>query len=448
MRTRRQLLFDFGFGMAAAAILSRFRWLGRLEAAVAPAPADYRALVCLFLFGGNDGNNTVIPYDEYASYAQVRAGTLAIPKDSLLKIAAPSQGAAFGLHPAMPELQSLYNQGQAAVLVNVGTLLQPLTRSEYLAGAPRPDNLFSHADQQAQWQSSIARSVDRLGQTGWGGRTADAAAMLAGGSFPMIISVAGVPLFTVGESSRPLVPGTAGLQGFHDDVTSKARYAAMRQILTLDSTATLVGAASGITQAAIDNTATLNAALAKAPTLTTAFPGSSLGRQFQMIANILSVRSQLGMSRQIFFASLNGFDTHTNELAAQQALLAQVSQALSAFYEATVELGVASAVTTFSLSDFGRTFLSASGGGTDHAWGSHHFVVGGAVKGGDFYGDFPTLALAGPDDATWEGRWIPTIAVDQYGATLAKWFGLDSTALATVFPNLGQFTAADLGFLA
>ncbi|HUK14667.1 MAG TPA: DUF1501 domain-containing protein [Thermoanaerobaculaceae bacterium] len=446
MRNRRQLLFDFGFGLAASAILSRFRWLGRLEAAVAGAPADYRALVCLFLFGGNDGNNTVIPYDGYGDYDAVRGGSLAIAKDSLLRIDAPSAGAAFGLHPALPEIQSLYNAGHAAVLANVGTLTQPLTRSQYLAGAPRPDNLFSHADQQAQWQSSVVSAVDRLAQTGWGGRTADAAAALAGGTFPMIVSVAGVPLFTTGENARPLVPG-GGLAGFRGDAVSNARYAGLRQILTLDTGLTLVGADSGITSTAIDNIATLNAALATAPTLATAFPSTSLGKQLQVIARIISVRAQLGMSRQIFFASLTGFDTHTDEINTQQTLLAEVSQAVSAFYASTVELGVAPSVTTFTLSDFGRTLLPASGGGTDHAWGNHHLVVGGAVRGGDFFGTYPTVALSGPDDASDEGRWIPTTSVDQYGATLAGWFGLGSAALATVFPNLGRFASPDLGFL-
>jgi uncharacterized protein (DUF1501 family) len=446
MRTRRQFLRDVGCGLSGFVFLSRVGWLSRVEAAVMAGATDYRALVCLFLFGGNDGNNTVIPYDEYSAYQQVRGSDVNIAKDSILKIDAPSQGMAFGLHPALAELQPIYAQGKMAVLANVGTLVQPITRAEYLAGAPRPDSLFSHSDQQGQWQSSVVRSTDPSGQTGWGGRTADAAAPLAGGSFPMVVSVAGIPLFTTGEEARPLVP-SAGLQGFGSDAISKARYSALRALLTLDTSNTLVASASGIGSSAIDNTNTLNAALAAAPALQTVFPSTSLGSQFAEIAQIISIRSALGMQRQIFFASLNGFDTHTDELATQQTLLAEVSQALAAFYDATVELGVANDVTTFTLSDFGRTFEPASGGGTDHAWGSHHFIVGGSVKGGDFYGTYPTLALAGPDDASSEGRWIPTTAVDEYGATLARWFGVDTRSLPTVFPNLGRFSSGDLGFM-
>ena len=446
MKNRRQFLREVGCGLGGFAFLSRVGWLSRLEAAVMPGATDYRALVCLFLFGGNDGNNTVIPYDDYTAYQRVRGSDINITQDSLLKITAPSQGATFGLHPALPELQSLYTQGKMAVLVNVGTLAQRITRADYLAGAPTPDNLFSHADQQGQWQSSIVSTGDPAAQTGWGGRTADATALLAGRSFPMVISVAGIPLFTNGVTSRPLVPAS-GLQGFGTDAFSKARYAALRALLTLDTSKTLVGAASSIGSTAIDDTNTLNAALVGVPAIQTVFPTTSLGSQLQQIARIIAARSPLGMKRQIFFASLGGFDTHSAELTTQQTLLTQVSQALGAFYNATVELGVADSVTTFTLSDFGRTFQPASDGGTDHAWGSHHFTVGGAVKGGDFYGTYPTLALAGPDDATTEGRWIPTIAVDEYGATLAQWFGVDARSLPTVFPNLGRFSSGDLGFM-
>jgi len=444
MRTRRRFFRDVGCGLGGFAFLSRMGWLSRLEAAVMEGATDYRALVCMFMFGGNDGNNMVIPYDEYAGYQAVRGSEINIAKSDLLQISAPSQGAAFGLHPALAQLQPLYQQGKMAVLANVGTLVQPITRADYLAGAPRPDSLFSHADQQGQWQTAVVRGSDPASQSGWGGRTADAAAPLAGGSFPMVVSVAGIPLFTTGVTSRPMVPGS-GLRGFGTDAISKARYSALRALLTLDTSSTLVGSASAIGSSAIDSTDTLNAALASAPALATAFPSTSLGKQLHQIAQILSVRSALGMRRQIFFASLGGFDTHTDELATQQTLLAEVGGALAAFYAATVELGVADAVTTFTLSDFGRTFQPASGGGTDHAWGSHHFVLGGAVKGGDFYGTYPTLALAGPDDATSEGRWIPTTAVDEYGATLARWFGVDSASLPTVFPNLGRFSTSDVG---
>jgi uncharacterized protein (DUF1501 family) len=228
---------------------------------------------------------------------------------------------------------------------------------------------------------------------------------------------------------------------------SKARYAALRSILQADGSTTLVGAANTITSNGIDDVATLNAALAQVPALKTAFPTTSLGIQLLKIAQVIASRDALQMNRQIFFASLGGFDTHTDELNTQQNLLTQVSQAMGAFYNETVELGIATQVTSFTLSDFGRTFLPASGGGTDHAWGSHHFVMGGSVRGGDFYGSFPTLALSGPNDASNEGRWIPTTSVDQYGATLAQWYGVAAKALPTVFPYIGQFATNNLGFL-
>jgi uncharacterized protein (DUF1501 family) len=447
MRTRRQFLRDAGCGLGTAAILSAFDRFSRLDAAVNPqAATDYRALVCIFLFGGNDGNNTVIPYDEYASYAQVRGTSLNIPKASLLQVSAPSQKAAFGLHPALVELQSLYEAGHVAVLANVGTLAAPVTRSQYLAGAPAPDNLFSHADQQSEWQSGVAIESVPQANTGWGGRLADVTASLNSAPFPMVVSVAGVPLFTTGVNARPLVPGSS-LAGFSASAASTARYAALRSILKADGSATLVGAANAITSSGIDNVATLNAALAQIAPIKTVFPSTSLGSQLLEIARVIASRGTLKMNRQVFFASLGGFDTHTDELNTQQSLLTQVSQGMGAFYSATVELGVADGVTSFTLSDFGRTFLPASGGGADHAWGSHHFVMGGSVKGGDFYGTFPTLALSGPDDASTEGRWIPTTSVDQYGAALAQWYGVAPNDLATVFPYLARFGTTPLGFL-
>jgi uncharacterized protein (DUF1501 family) len=262
----------------------------------------------------------------------------------------------------------------------------------------------------------------------------------------MVVSVAGVPLFTTGVNARPLVPGS-GLSGFSTSAVSQARYAALRSILKADGAATLVGAANTITSSGIDDVAALNTALAQAAALKTVFPATSLGGQLQKIAQVIASRAALKINRQIFFVSLGGFDTHTDQINTHVTLYRQVSQAMSAFYAATVELGVAADVTSFTLSDFGRTFLPDSGGGTDHAWGSHHFVVGGSVKGGDFYGAFPNLALNGPDDASNEGRWIPSTSVDQYGATLAQWYGVAAADLPTVFPYLSQFGTNHLGFL-
>lgn len=445
MKTRRAFLSDLGCGLGAAAFFSAFDRFSRLEAAVA-APGDYRALVCVFLLGGNDGNNTVVPYDDYAAYQKVRGTSLNLPKDSLLKVGSASQKAAFGLHPALKEIHPLYEKGKLAVVANTGPLAVPLTRAEYLGGAPRPDNLFSHSDQQALWQSAVAEATDPYARTGWGGRTADALASANATSFPMVVSTSGVPLFGTGERARPLVPGTA-LAGFGTDAVSESRYAALRKLLARDTGSVLVDVANEITANAIDDLDDLNAALAKGPKPATAFPNSAIGRQLQAVAQVVAVRDTLKMSRQIFFVSHGSFDTHAGQAGTQENLLGQVSQALAAFHAATVELGVEASVTSFTLSDFGRTFQPNSGGGTDHAWGSHQLVLGGAVKGGDFYGAFPTLALGGPDDAATEGRWIPTTSVDEYAATLARWFGVDAATLPSVFPNLGRFAKPDLGFL-
>lgn len=445
MKTRRRFLADLGCGLGAAAFFSTIDRFSRLEAALA-APGDYRALVCLFLLGGNDGNNTVVPYDDYASYQKVRGTSLNLPKETLLKVGAASQKAAFGLHPALAEIHPLYEQGKLAVVANTGPLAVPITRAEYAAGAPRPDSLFSHSDQQALWQAAVSSSTDPYARTGWGGRTADLLASSNGTAFPMVVSTSGVPLFGTGERARPLVPGTS-LSGFGTDAASKARYAALRKLLALDTGATLVDEQSVITENAIEDLDDLVAALAKGPKPATAFPTSALGRQLQTVAQVIAVRDTLKLSRQVFFVSHGSFDTHAGQLNTQQNLLSQASQALAAFHAATVELGVEGAVTTFTLSDFGRTFQPNSGGGTDHAWGSHQLVLGGAVKGGDFYGKYPTLALSGPDDAATEGRWIPTTAVDQYAATLVRWFGVPPSQLGAVFPNLGRFASADLGFL-
>lgn len=444
MTTRRDFLRQSACGLSAAAFVSSLERFGLLSAATAPA-SDYRALVCLFLFGGNDGNNTVVPYDDYAAYQKVRGTTAALnlSKSDLLPIAVPSHASTFGLHPSLADLASLYGQGDLAVVCNVGTLVQPIARGDYLAGAPRPDSLFSHFDQQSQWQSSIPNGTSPLAATGWGGRSADVtAAANPAASIPMIVSVAGITLFSTGATVRPLVPG-ASLAGFSDPARSRA----LRTLLALDAGKPLVAAQSGIVGAGIDAVAALDAAVAAAPPLQTSFPDTDIGGQLEQIAGIISARKALGMNRQIFFASLGSFDTHTDQLATQGELLGQVGAAMKTFHDATIELGVADGVTTFTLSDFGRTFQAASGGGSDHAWGSHHFVMGGAVEGGDFYGKYPELVLSGPDDSSTEGRWIPTVAVDQYGATLAKWFGVPPEAMAGVFPNLGNFDAPDLGFL-
>lgn len=449
MPTSRREFLRAGAGAALGAsawdaLVARF---GLVNAQTVPeAASDYRALVCLFLGGGNDPWNTIVNLDQYASYAQVR-GSVALPQGSLVPIQ-PQSGGSFGLHPGLGPLAPLFAQGRLAVVANVGTLARPLTRPEYLAHPEwRPPNLFSHSDQVQQWHGGMSAP---LLVTGWGGRTGDHTRELnLPTAFPMISSISGAPLFGIGTATRPLEltsSGSVGLSGFSSSTSSQIRYNALRQLLTLDRDRTFVRAAGDVLGRAIGADQQLSQALAQAPALQTVFPNTNVANQLKMVARIISVRQTLQVQRQIFFCSLSGFDTHQGQLVSQQDLLTQVGAALAAFHQSTLELSVAHMVTTFTSSDFGRT-LKPNGGGTDHAWGTCQFVMGGAVNGGRFYGQWPTLALGGPDDSGSSGRFIPTTSVDQFAATLARWYGLAAADVPSVFPNLSHFDPADLGFM-
>ena len=432
------------FGMTAA--LGR---LNMIQAFAAPA-TDYRALVCIFLFGGNDSNNMIVPNDTagYANYAAIRAN-LALPQSTLLPIVAKTGKVPYGLHPQLPGLQGLFGGGQLAVLANVGTLAQPTTQAQYLSGSGTlPINLFSHSDQQGQMQTA---NFTGFSGSGWGGRTADKLQSLnAGAQYPPITSVAGGAIMCVGDQTVPftLSPGASpGLNGYYGSAAQDARLLSFQQLLTLDTGLSLVQDASAVMTQTLAQSAVLSAALSGLPALQTQFPTTGLGKQLKQVAQIIQARAALGLQRQIFFCSLGGFDTHSDQLDTQVSLFGQLDPAVSAFYNSTIELGVAPNVTSFTLSDFSRTFQPGSNGGTDHAWGSSQLIVGGAVQGGDIFGQFPTLALGGPNDAGNNGRWIPTTSVDQYGATLASWFGVQPTELPAIFPNLANFTVPTLGFM-
>ncbi len=446
--SRRDFLKTSCCTAAAGVAAASFTRLGLINA-MAQGAQDYKALVCVFLFGGNDANNLIVPLSSsgYANYAKIRAG-LALAQGSLLPVTPPSIGSPFGFHPRFTEVQSLFKQGRVALLTNVGTLIRPTTRDQYQRGlVDVPENLYSHADQQQQMQTA---TLDKFAEIGWGGRLADKIQTIYGGNFPVVISLAGSNVFAEGLVVRPIESSgdpTRPLSGFNGSGEDNARLAALQNLLTFDTGLSLIQSSSTTTSNAVQDSQTLAAALAQGTPLATPFPQTNLGSQLQQVARIIQVRSALGLSRQIFFVSIDGFDTHEGQLAQQDSLYQNLSQSMNAFYQATVEIGVAPQVTAFTMSDFGRTFQPDSTAGTDHAWGSHHLIAGGAVTGGDFYGTFPTQVLSGPDDATDEGRWIPTTSLDQYGATLAQWFGVQPSDLPSIFPNLPNFTNPTLNFL-
>ena len=476
-QTRRDFLRTAGCALGGAALASTFESFGLLDA-YAQTATGYRALVCVFLNGGNDGNNMVIPLDatgfnEYSNTSGRAAAGLAFTQASLTPttVSPPSQGRPFGLHPNMPEMKTLFDQGKLAVVCNSGPLVEPLTRTTYRNGTgKKPLQLFSHSDQVALWQTSIADSVS---QTGWGGRMADRmAAINLPSTFSHSISIAGVNTFLTGNSTRQLAIADAStalanllplnMTGSPSDVGT--RRTAFDQIRVTDLSNRLVKTAADTRASALQTSQQL--ATVPFKNFSTVFPATGLGRQLLQVGRLIAERGTFGMKRQIFFVQAGGYDSHSNQRGAgagsQDTLLQQLSQALNAFYNLLKnELGnpgsgfylgsdVTQEVTAFTLSDFGRTLQPAGTGtivGSDHGWGNHQLVLGGAVRGGNFYGTFPTLALNGPDDADSRGRWIPTTSVEQYAATLASWYGLSSSDFPAVFPLLDRFPTANMGFM-
>ena len=446
MRTSRRSFLSYA-ALAAGGSAIGLRPFGAMNA-LAQTTTDYRALVCVFLFGGNDSNNMLVPFDTtgYGNYANLR-GPLALGRSALLPLS-PTPN--FALHPNMPEIQALYNSGKAAVLTNVGTLIQPTTQAQFLANqGAQPSNLFSHSDQQLEWQNQAVSGSTR---TGWAGRMADRLNVQynAGAQIPMICSLDGDTIFCNGESTQPVAIGGAGAVPPYcaDGQYCQSRLETAQQLATLSSGVSLVQADNEITTNAYRYNDILMNALSSVSALQTQFDTSNgFGAQLKQVAQMMQVHAALGVKRQIFFVGAGNFDTHGAQLQLQAKLLSQLSPALSAFYNATVELGLANQVTTFTCSDFSRAFQPNSAAGSDHAWGGHHIIMGGAVKGGTMYGKFPTLALGGPDDSDQNGRWIPTTSSAQYAATLAQWFGVSSADLSYVLPNLGNFSQSNLGFL-
>jgi uncharacterized protein (DUF1501 family) len=427
--------------------------LGRTTAA-AVAP-DYKALVCLFLQGGNDGTSLIIPTaaSDYAAYATAR-GELAIAQANVLPLAPKkySDGRGYGINSSARELHGLFNQGKAAVLANVGMLVRPTTLADYKAGTNLPPQLFSHSDQLLQWQSSVP---DKPFETGWGGRLADILdAMNSNNQVSMSITLNGANSFQRGKTVSPYAVNSVGVsQMNHGNFAGmvptngvvNTRFDGFKNIISSSQPNALAAAFGGITKESIDDGDILGTALRSAPTFATQFPGTQTAARLAMVAKLIAISQGLGLKRQVFFVQLGGWDMHGSQASAYGPLLAELSGAMNAFYNATVELGVANQVTTFTASDFGRTYIP-NASGTDHGWGNHQLIMGGAVKGGDIYGQMPSLTIGANDD-TGRGRWLPSTSVDEYNATLATWFGVSQSNLSTVLPNIGRFAKPNLGFL-
>ena len=440
-----------------AGMMGALASMGLLNATPARAAVtDYKALVCIYLYGGNDGNNMVVPLDatRYPRYQQIRsaaglalshgANTLLAGRSSSTRAVDHPAQQDFAFHYGMPEIDALYGQGQVAVVLNAGSLRRPMSKADYMAGAHLPPQLFSHSDQILQQQAGTPSA----GGTGWGGRLVDA--LETHGALDAI-SVGGGGLFIEGAATHGnQLPanGQVNLLGmnFWPQAEADRRRAALRAILNAEQPNVLDQAANAALLRGMDLVTNLASANAAAP-LATVFPGTQLGVQLRTVTHLIRMRAAQGPGRRVFFVALSGFDTHGGQSWQQFDLLRQLSQSVAAFQQGLAEVGAAQQVTTFTQSDFGRTLLPASGG-TDHGWGNHQLVIGAAVNGG-LYGEFPDFVLGGAQDATGRGVWIPRFSNQQFGASFGRWFGVDQDTLASrVFPNeLSAFGLQDLGFM-
>lgn len=463
---RREFLKRSGAVAAAGAAFAHYPGMAFSQGVGTTAPfGDYKALVCVFLHGGNDSYNMLIPRSnaEYNVYAASRQN-MAIAQSDLLAInPLTSDGTDYGLHPSMGGIQGLFESGRAAFINNIGPLVEPTSKSAYFnQSVLLPPQLFSHNDQQDQWQSLKGVSVTN---TGWAGRIADLIRdRVAGQQLATNVSLHGSSLFQSAEETVAYVMGSNGpipFTGFarpedlNDPTLTPEQIAlielfieqrnAFERIISADQDTVYERAFSDVQRRAVDAVDLVGDALDQAPVLNTVFPQSELGNQLRTVAQLIAAKDTLQMERQVFLVEKGGFDSHDDQLVNQPLLLGDVNDSIGTFYNALVEIGMANSVTTFTQSDFGRT-MTSNGDGTDHAWGGVQFVVGDAVAGRNLYGTYPDLAI-GSDDDVGGGRFIPTTSADQYAATLARWFGIDDIDLPTVAPNIGNFAIQDLGFL-
>lgn len=450
---RREFLRRAGaFALLRGAAPLGLQLTGMAAAAAETLPLDYRAIVCLFMYGANDAHNTVVPLtpEAWNAYADAR-GVLALPRETLLPIA----GGRLGLHPALAPLQALHARGEAALLANVGPLMVPIADADqYLrTNVPRPPKLFSHNDQQAVWQAFSPEGA----KTGWGGRIADRLAARGEGALFTAISASDNAIFLAGEHSLPYQIGSSGPIGFNrlqaaSIFGSPQGAAALRAQIVANGNSLIGSDYVSVVRRSLEANEILAAALARLPegdpriALPSELEHDRLARQLRIVARLIGVRDAPGLAlrRQVFFVSLGGFDTHDNQLERQARLLESVGRSVAWFQQAMKALGSTDAVTLFTASDFGRALLS-NGDGSDHGWGGHHFIVGGAVRGG-VYGQFPEVALRTKTDVG-NGRLLPTSSVSQYAATLARWMGVPTSELPDLLPGLAAFDRQDLGFL-
>lgn len=411
---------------------------------------EYRALVCVYLGGGNDNANTVVPVSatEHAHYASARGAlTLSVAQLEATRISPLGySGPALALHPSLSKLRERFNKGQAAVVANVGVLNRAISKAEWNNGRPKVDvpyQLFSHSDQSREWQTGVA---DAQVPTGWLGRAGDALQALNASKVSICMSLGGNNAIQVGKdvvqyqiTTKGPVPINALASPYGVNTP------ALRNVLTSETRVNLMERElTRIARRAITNEALIRDAIVPTSTLAE-FPGGGLGAQLRMVARMIAAQSTLGHARQIFYVSHGGYDFHADLLENQATKLAELDVALEQFQLQMALLGMSEKVTTFTMSEFGRA-LQSNGAGSDHGWGGHHFVLGGAVKGQQVYGQWPEVKLKGPEDAG-NGRLIPTTAVDSYAATLATWLGVKADALDTVLPRLNRFATRNLGFM-